>query len=125
MINYFSNLITYFKGDYMVEETVKSELKNLFEELLKCINRLEYVPYWSKAGRTRGGRFKVLGRRGDYVLVEPENGDTQNIPLKDFLMVLNLWKDYIRGVVKRHELRDKTRFSSYIISILHICLGET
>lgn len=108
----------------MDEEAVKSKLKNLFEKLLGCIDELEYVPYWSKAGRTRAGRFKVLGIRGNYVLVEPETGDIQSIPLKDFLMILSLWKDYIKGVVKRHELRNKTRFSSYIISIIHQCLEE-
>ena len=102
----------------------EGSLTNDLVALLDCIDKLEYVRYWSKAGRTRGRKFKVLGRRGNYVLVEPENGDIRNIPIKDFQIVLKHWKGYIKGFVKRQELRDKTRFSSYIISIIHECIGE-
>lgn len=53
------------------------------------------------------------------VVISPNAKSTQRIPSEDFKRVWVVWADYKRLVVRRYELRDITRFSTYIISILH------
>jgi len=89
-----------------------------------CVKKLDSVPYWSVSGRTKCSYFRVVGVYGDYVEVEPEFGEIQRIPLRDFERVLEVWDQYKAGVVKRHEITKMTRFSSYIISIIHYCIDE-
>lgn len=43
----------------------------------------------------------------------------QHVPRNDFKAVWEVWEGYKKGKVPREELRDITRFSKYIISILH------
>lgn len=43
-------------------------------------------------------KFKVLGRKGNYVLVEPEDGDIQNISTKDFQTVLKTLEGIYQGL---------------------------
>ena len=40
-------------------------------------------------------------------------------PREDFAAVWAHWDDYCAGEFPRHRLRDMTRFSKYVISILH------
>ena len=39
--------------------------------------------------------------------------------LKDFELIYMNWKDYISCKITRPQLRDKSRFTKYTISILH------
>ena len=43
----------------------------------------------------------------------------QKVPSADFETVYNLWQRYRNGQVTRPEIRDATRFSKYVISILY------
>jgi len=43
----------------------------------------------------------------------------QVIPARDFEAVDTMWERYCAGSIQRQEIRDVTRFSKYIISILH------
>ena len=47
----------------------------------------------------------------------------QRVRREDFAAVLAHWEDYCAGECPRHRLRDMTRFSKYVISILHHVLG--
>lgn len=49
----------------------------------------------------------------------PKAKTIQIVPIEDFEYVWDVWSDYKVKKVKRYELRDMTRFSKYIISILH------
>ena len=48
----------------------------------------------------------------------------QVIPRGDFEAVALLWQGYCSGEVQRQDIRDVTRFSKYIISILHFIQGS-
>jgi len=67
--------------------------------------------------------FEALAE-DDYVLVYPEDGSLQRIPKEDFRIVYDVWEQYLAREVRRYEIRDKTRFSSHIISIIHFCLKK-
>ena len=49
----------------------------------------------------------------------PGARNLQRVPKEDFAAVWGHWNDYCAGRFPRHRLRDMTRFSKYVISILH------
>jgi hypothetical protein len=56
----------------------------------------------------------------NYIKIDPPNAQTiQRIPKEDFEKVWKVWSDYINGIFERNRFRDLTRYSKYIISILH------
>ncbi|RLE86831.1 MAG: hypothetical protein DRJ49_07290 [Thermoprotei archaeon] len=94
-------------------------------KILSCLKPGDRVKYWSVAGRVRGSYFIVKRVALEYITVEAESTRAeQTIPKRDFLAVYEKWEGYLKGHIKRYELRDITRFSSYIIGIIHKCLEE-
>ena len=53
----------------------------------------------------------------------PGADNIQRIPEEDFAGVYEHWDAYNGGAFPRHRLRDMTRFSTYVISILHHVLN--
>jgi hypothetical protein len=43
----------------------------------------------------------------------------RTIPMGEFEMVYTRWEDYVAGRFPRYKLRDLTKNSTYIVSILH------
>ncbi len=94
------------------------------ESLWKTLNsRLKAgtaVPNWTAAKGLLGDSFTVVGVGQNYVDVgSPNAKGTQRIPVADFEQVHKLWAQYIGKRIDRSYIRDMTRFSKYIISILH------
>ena len=73
---------------------------------------------WSQLHGYTGGLFRIYAVGDDFVKVELDTG-IRYIPKKDFEMVYSVWDEYICGNMKRYEIRDITRHSTYIISIFH------
>lgn len=53
------------------------------------------------------------------VVDTPGATNLQRVPREDFAAVWAHRDDYCAGELPRHRLRDMTRFSKYVISILH------
>jgi hypothetical protein len=100
------------------------------------VNMVTFDDVWSqlranlKAGATirnwtafrgyLGDTMTVAGVREDRIEVDPPNAiNIQAIPKDEFKKVWEVWSDYKRQKVRRYELRDMTRYSKYVISILH------
>ena len=78
------------------------------------------VPNWTADKGYLGDSFAITSLDSNYISVNtPMAQNIQTIPKDDFSVVYDLWADYCRDIVKRHEIRDATRFSKYIISIFH------
>ncbi len=78
------------------------------------------IPNWTKDRGYTGEPFKVVRVNDDVVEVKPPGArNIQRIPREDFQRVYQVWADYLRGKTLRSEIREFTRFSKYIISILH------
>ena len=78
------------------------------------------ISNWTVKKGYLGDIFTVVDISLTYVKVEtPKAKNHQPIPKEDFEAVYNVWNDYCRGSVQRQEIRDMTRYSKYIISILH------
>jgi len=74
------------------------------------------VQHWSVFRGDLKGEFEITSIEPESIRVSSTN---QPIPKNDFRVVAELWDDYCAGNVPRFRIRDLTRFSTYIISVLH------
>lgn len=75
---------------------------------------------WTAHSGYLGDSFTVIAVQQNNVAVDtPGARNIQVIPRADFEIVYPLWRDYLSGKVPRYVIRDHTRFSKYIISIIH------
>jgi len=78
------------------------------------------IKNWTALRGYLGDTMKIVGVRSGYIAVNaPNASSTQVISKANFEKVWEVWSDYKSGKLPRHELRDITWFSKYIISILH------
>ena len=97
-----------------------SDFENLWKELQYRVKPGAVVPNWTLAGRYSRENMTITDIDDNYIKFEAPNAkNPQNVPKEDFREVWHVWDDYKAQKIKRHELRDMTRFSKYIISLLH------
>lgn len=78
------------------------------------------IKNWTMLKGYLGDTMKIMGVRGGYIEVDAPNANTtQHISKEEFEKVWDIWPDYKGGKFPRYQIRDMTRFSKYIISILH------
>jgi hypothetical protein len=78
------------------------------------------VKNWTAFNGYLGNKMTIVGVYNQAVEVDAPKAKTiQVVPIEDFKRVWQVWLDYKANKVRRYELRDLTRFSKYIISILH------
>lgn len=78
------------------------------------------VKNWTAAKGYLGDIFTIVRVSPEYVVVSsPEAENEQSVPKQDFQKLYIVWSGYCAGSVQRQNIRDMTRFSKYIISILH------
>jgi hypothetical protein len=75
---------------------------------------------WTVLHRYMGQDMVVNDVQENYIKIDPPNAQTiQRVPKEDFEKVWRVWPDYKSGTFKRGQFQDVTRYSKYIISILH------
>lgn len=78
------------------------------------------IDNWTVLRGQLGDSFVVTRVDADCVEVDSPGARTlQRIPMNDFERVYELWGGYLDRRVQRQEIRDVTRYSTYIISIFH------
>lgn len=95
-----------------------------FEELWRQIQRDisvgDTIENWTQHRGYSGDEFIIRVMDTRFIEVEsPDAENSQRVPREDFSAVYELWGDYLARRVPRYQIRDLTRFSKYIISILH------
>lgn len=94
--------------------------ETVWSDLLAKLTKGTTVRNWT-AFRGYLGDTMVIGRIGiDYIeVIPPKAENSQFVPKGDFQKVWKVWTDYKAQKVQRQEVREMTRHSKYIISILH------
>ena len=93
---------------------------NVWVSLEKNLSAGIEIKKWTAFKGYLGDSITIAGIRENYIEIEPSDaGNIQIIPKGDFEKIWKVWVDYKIQKVRRYELRDITRFSTYIISILH------
>lgn len=77
------------------------------------------IKNWTAAKGYLGDSFTISRVSSNCIVVSsPGAENEQSVPKRDFEILHAVWLPYCAGSVQRQEVRDKTRFSKYIISIL-------
>jgi hypothetical protein len=106
------------------ETPVTEDAKRSWESIKRRIRPGTKVRNWSKHSGYLEGSFTVTAVGPDAIEVDsPGAKNIQVVPRNDFEDVLAVWDTYMAGNLPRYKLRDMTRFSTYIISIIHHCDG--
>lgn len=83
------------------------------------------ISNWTAKNGYLGDSFTISAITPVWIEVHsPGAENPQFIPIRHFEAVEAMWKGYCLGSVQRQEIRDLTRFSKYIISILHYVSSE-
>ena len=78
------------------------------------------VPNWTADNGYLGDSFLITSVGPQTIVADSPNAkNNQIISQNDFGVVYHYWNDYCSGIVPRNQIRDATRFSKYVISILH------
>jgi len=98
----------------------KMDFESVWSTLQEKLKADTKIKNWTAYRGYLGDSMKIISVRTDCIELDaPGAINTQRIPKVDFMRVWDVWADYKSQKVKRYELRDMTRYSKYIISILH------
>ena len=88
-----------------------------WRRLQKALSAGTEVPKWTADNGYLGDSFEVARVTPSGVdVVLPDSW--QSVPKKEFEKVYRVWDEYLLGRVRRPEIRDATRFSTYVIAVL-------
>lgn len=80
----------------------------------------QVIPNWATHRRATGEPFAIAALTRNSIVVDPGGGaGMQTVRRADFEAIDPLWGDYVRGVCPRTTFTPLTRYSKYVISILH------
>ena len=97
-----------------------SEFDSVWINLQKRLKKGTVVKNWTAYSGYLGDSMIITNVSGTSIEINaPKALNLQDVPKNDFEKVWGVWKDYKNLKVKRYELRDMTRFSKYIISLLY------
>ena len=78
------------------------------------------IPNWTARKGLLGDSFVVFAVGPNHIEVDtPGAQNRQRVPVADFQTVYAMWNSYCLGQTPRAAVRDATRFSKYVISVLH------
>jgi hypothetical protein len=78
------------------------------------------IQKWSASRGDIEGDFIITRLNDDSLAIDsPSAKNTQIIPKSEFCHVAEYWEEYKLGMLPRNKVSDMTRYSTYIIGILH------
>ena len=103
----------------------EQRFEGAWARIQRTITPGDTIRNWSRHSGYRGNDFTIHGIGARFVEIDsPGAENIQHIPRTDFARVHEHWDAYNAGVFARSRLRDTTRFSTYVISILHHVLDN-
>jgi len=115
----------YPRLEHLTSKAKGNHFKELFEVFWKKLTNIlreeRLIRNWTvDSGFIGRGDFKAVYRIGNYILCYPPNAlNVQKVPKRDFKLMFENWQDYIHHRISRADLRNKSRFTKYTISILY------
>ncbi len=92
----------------------------VWEYLQHHLRRRMVIRNWTMVNGYYGEDFYIEWVSTATITVDPPGAmGIQHIPKDDFQAIWGIWPAYLSGRFPRGEMSEMTRFSKYIISILH------
>jgi hypothetical protein len=84
------------------------------------------IPNWTIHSGAVGDPFTIAAVTTTTIVVDTPGAQTaQSVPRSDFEVVYDRWDDNCHGAMPRSDFTPLTRYSKYVISILHWLEGRT
>lgn len=101
----------------------KTNFDIFWSELTSCLSNKQHIINWTVDKGEIGEDFEALYAGGNYIIAYPKSAGVQKIPKKDFKIIYENWNGYVAGIIPRshfaHGPIARSRFTKYILSILH------
>lgn len=99
--------------------------ERVWARIQRTITPGDTIRNWSRHSGYRGNDFTIHAATDRFVEVDsPGASNIQHVARAEFARVHEHWDAYNAGVFARHRLTKITRFSTYVISILHHVLNS-
>jgi len=113
----------------MLEKPKKTDFSIFWVELTSWLSHRQCIINWTLKGGEIGENFEAVYAGGDYIIVYPKSAlFVQRVPKNDFKLIYEKWDEYTSGSIPRSSFVKgpiaHSRFSKYIISIIHQCLNN-
>jgi len=103
----------------------RQSFETLWQQIQRDISVGETIENWTQFSGDIGNSFTIRAVNARFIEVDSPNAKYfQRVPRKDFAAIYELWDAYIAGRVQRRKTTELTRYSKYIISILHYVIGN-
>ena len=96
------------------------QVNTAWDEVQQRVRAGLQVQHWSKDKGDLQGRFTVDGVSQNRIEISSKSiSGRRRISRADFEAVAKEWPTYLAGNVTRHDLRDSSQNTTYVISLLH------
>jgi len=97
------------------------EFEEFWKKFTRTLTEEHTIRNWTvDKGYLGKGDFVAKSKASGYIECDsPEAEMIQKVPKQDLKMMYEYWNSYINGNMGRADLRDKSRFTKYTISIIH------
>ena len=99
---------------------MRGDFEHIWADLQGRLPVRERIQNWSADKGYSGGRFRIKNVEPSSVTIEADGTSVpRRITKSEFQMIFADWPAYRLGSVRRSALQDKSKNTTYILSILH------
>jgi hypothetical protein len=96
------------------------EFEQVWSSLRSKLMQGMEVQNWTAQKGSSSDSMKILEVGSDYILIDaPKTRVFQHVSRQDVEGIWNIWEDYKEDNVEQEKLVQLTRYSKYVISLLH------
>ncbi|NWG10445.1 hypothetical protein HXY33_01650, partial [Candidatus Bathyarchaeota archaeon] len=111
------------------QKAKKTDFGIFWSELTSWLSHRQHIINWTAKSGEIGENFEAVHAGGNYVIVYPKSAlHVQRVPKNDFKIIYEKWDEYAAELIARSYFVKgpiaHTRFSKYIISIIHQYLNS-
>jgi len=110
-----------------VEKSEKVDFDTFWSALTSWLSGKKRIVNWTVHSGEIGEGFDAVYISGNYVIVYPRSAVVQRTPKSDFKIMYENWDGYVAGLIPRSHFVNgpiaRSRFTKYVISIIHQCLS--
>jgi len=112
-----------------LEKPKKTDFDIFWSELTSWLSHRQHIINWTVKSGEIGEDFEAVYAGGDYIIVYPKSAlYVQRVPKNDFKVIYEKWDEYVAELIHRSYFVKgpiaHSRFSKYIISIIHQYLNS-
>jgi len=100
-------------------EKSKVSFDVFWSELTSRLSTRQHITNWTVFNGRIGEDFDAIYTGGNYIFAYPKSAGVQKIPKNDFETIYESWSKYLARLILRKQLVAMSRFTKYIISIIH------